>query len=237
MDGNVLRVVMRYAACGEDITLPAVRRSVQDALRRCYPTGEEAALYTEGLMELGERVCLPAGAPLCECCPVCGTCQAHALGMEEGFPRRTEKKPRTVQELTVLILSRGGQIAVRKRPPGGLLAGMWEYPNLPGHLKEKEAREAVRSLGLEPERIEALPEARHVFTHVEWRMTGYRIETDGAWEGADWLTPDEIRQHCAIPTAFRAYRRYGDGASGAFEPKTGKLIAKKPPTGRNRGEL
>ena len=48
--------------------------------------------------------------------------------------------------------------------------------------------------------------ATHVFTHVEWRMTGYLIETAEPDPAFLWATAEEIRQNFAIPSAFKAFR-------------------------------
>ena len=84
VDGNVLRVLSRLLENGGDVLSPAVKKSVTTLLREHYPRGEAAALTTEGLMELGETVCIPNGAPKCELCPWQSLCRAHQNGTEEN---------------------------------------------------------------------------------------------------------------------------------------------------------
>ena len=79
------------------------------------------------------------------------------------------------KERTVLVIQDGSCTAIRKRPPKGLLAGLYELPNTEGYLNREEALEYVKELGAEPLYIEELPEARHIFSHIEWRMKAYRI--------------------------------------------------------------
>ena len=207
VDGNVLRVVSRVLACPDDIASPAVKRAVTELLRAHYPAGEDAALLTEGIMELGETVCLPNGVPRCDVCPLRGLCGAHRAGTELSFPVRAAKKPRRTEEKTVFLLRCGGRWAVRKRPAGGLLAGLWEFPNTEGSLSAEEALEAVDALDISPEWIEACGSAKHIFTHVEWHMTGYRIEAGAAPDRFVWRTPEEIRESYSVPTALRFYER------------------------------
>ena len=85
VDGNVLRVMTRVLACGDDIAAPATRRAVTELLRAHYPSGDSAALLTEGIMELGETVCLPNGIP--------GS--ASLTGREKSSPTRSrpQKSP------------------------------------------------------------------------------------------------------------------------------------------------
>lgn len=210
VDGNVLRVLARLAASSEDVMLPAVRKAAASALRNCYPAGKRAGLLTQGLMELGEVICIPNGRPRCESCPVQALCLAHKCGREEDYPVRTEKKPRRAEQLTVLLAERRGRFAVRKRPPDGLLAGMWEFPSFPGTMTAQEAEQAARSLGLEP--VVAVPagKGKHIFTHVEWNMIAYRVCCAESFQGAEellWLTPEEIREQYALPTAFRRWQK------------------------------
>ena len=206
VDGNVLRVLMRLLACGDDVLSQKTKSRVSDLLRAVYPSGEEAALLTEGLMELGETVCLPNGEPRCEACPLRGLCLARREGCAAELPRRSPKKERRIEEKTVLLLCCGGRFALRRRASNGLLAGMWEFPNLPGTLDETAARAALADLGLFPQDIRPCGESKHVFTHVEWRMTGYYADIPAESGDYVWKTPDEIRSGLAVPTAFKAYQ-------------------------------
>ena len=96
MDGNVLRVLMRVTACGDDVLSQKTKSRVADALRGIYPSGEDAGLLTEGLMELGETLCLPNGEPRCDGCPLRELCLARAEGLTAELPRRRAKKERRI---------------------------------------------------------------------------------------------------------------------------------------------
>ena len=201
VDGNVLRVLTRLLASGEDITQQATKRRFTELLRSHYPEGSAAALLTEGIMELGETVCVPNGLPRCDSCPVRSLCAAHHGGEELSYPVKAAKKARRVEEKTVLLLRCGGRYAIRKRPGTGLLAGLWEFPNLEGNLSPETLRElypgcTVRSAG----------SAKHIFTHVEWHMAGYFLECGNELPGYVWKTPEEIGEAYSLPTAFRTYQ-------------------------------
>ena len=207
VDGNVLRVVMRLLARGDDIADPRVRKDIASLLRRFYPTGQDASLLTEGLMELGEVICLPNGTPLCAQCPLCSLCLAHESGREADYPVRSARKERRVEEKTVLLLQCGNRFAVRKRPGKGLLAGLWEFPNLAGTLDAASARQAAEAMGISVRNIMPCGDAKHIFTHVEWQMTGYLVSCAQAAERFLWLTPEEIDAAYPVPTAFRAWQK------------------------------
>ena len=207
VDGNVLRVMTRLLARADDVMLPKTRADMAALLRAHYPRGEAAGLLTEGIMELGETVCLPNAAPKCGLCPLNTLCRACLRGETERYPVRSPKKERRMEERTVLLLRCGDRYAVRKREGKGLLAGLWEFPNVPGALDEAGARDAVRALGAEALSVEPCGEARHVFTHVEWHMRGYRVELQKELPGFLWKAPAEIKTDCPIPTALRYYQR------------------------------
>ena len=94
-------------------------------------------------------------------------------------PVKKAKKERRVEEKTVFLLMRDGKIALRKRPKTGLLAGLWEFPNVEGTLDETAAGAAVEAVGLSVIDWQSRLTAKHIFTHVEWRMTGYALTVRG----------------------------------------------------------
>ena len=53
------------------------------------------------------------------------------------LPVRKKPKERRIENRTILVIQDGDKVAVRKRPSRGLLAGMYEFPNLEGHLEEE----------------------------------------------------------------------------------------------------
>ena len=201
VDGNVLRVLSRLLENGGDVLSPAVKKSVTTLLREHYPRGEAAALTTEGLMELGETVCIPNGAPKCEPCPWQSLCRAHQNGTEENYPVKAPPRPRRIEERSVLLLRWGDRWAIRQREKKGLLAGLWEFPNEPGAVTEEE----LRARFPQAERIAPCGRARHVFTHVEWRMEGWRLDLKRPLPGLTWEAAAEIRSRYSIPTALKAY--------------------------------
>ena len=209
VDGNVLRVISRLLESREDILKQSVKRSMEQMLTRLMPR-DRAAQYNQALMEIGALVCVPNGAPHCEECPLKGLCLAFRHGSTGEIPVKTPKKPRTLEEKTVLAVEQDGKILIRKRPGRGLLAGLYELPNLEGY---KEPEEILSYLGCSEELtvcIEPLPAAKHIFSHVEWHMKGYYIrlkkDVEIRCEG-QFYTREEIRAERALPNAFQAYTK------------------------------
>ena len=152
VDGNLLRVAARVSGCGEDIMDAKVRRLFRQRLDAAIDANRPGA-YNQAMMDLGATVCLPNGAPKCEICPARTVCEAYKNGLTEVLPVRAKKKSRRVEERTVLLLFQGRKVALRKRPDTGLLAGLWEYPNLPESLDEAGALLALAQMGLSAESI------------------------------------------------------------------------------------
>ena len=205
VDGNVLRVLSRVCESREDIQRQAIRREAEEALTAGMPN--DPGTFNEALMELGETICLPGHAPLCETCPLSSVCQGRKNGIAGELPVRAEKKPRRIEEKTILLLVHDGKVGVRKRPEAGLLAGMYEFPALEGKLTVEEVflrigkEYAIRT---EYPPIE-LGEARHIFTHVEWRMTGYLFMAEET-KGLVFATAENLSDKYALPGAFQFYK-------------------------------
>ena len=155
-------------------------------------------------MELGATVCLPNGAPLCGRCPAKDFCAARLQDRIGELPVKAPKKPRRVEERTVWLIFRGGRVALRRRPSQGLLAGLWEFPNVPGTLDEHAAAQALSAWSLTPVDWHKKIEAKHVFTHVEWHMTGYLLTVSGKAEPFTWVDREAL-EALAVPSAFAKY--------------------------------
>ena len=206
VDGNVLRVVMRLTDCHDDIADPKVKKAVRAQVQAVMPeTAEDIRVFNQATMELGATVCAPNGPPRCLECPARDFCLGRLRGTAEDLPVKGAKKPRRVEERTVFLLLRQGQVALRKRPKTGLLAGLWEFPNAEGTLDEAAASAVVESWGLTPKQWESRLTAKHIFTHVEWHMTGYTLEVAGDGP-ADftWTDAGGLKER-AVPSAFARY--------------------------------
>ena len=201
VDGNVLRVVSRVAGDEEDITLPATKKRMGQALQEIIPTAMPGA-FNQAMMELGATVCLPNGAPLCDRCPAAGFCAALAQDKIDVLPVKAPKKARRVEERTVYLIFHEGRVALRRRPEKGLLAGLWEYPNEPA-----EKTGILESWGIVPASQRWGGTGKHIFTHIEWHMTARLVqaETEELPEGWVWAGGSDLRQIYAVPNAFQSF--------------------------------
>lgn len=209
VDGNVLRVLARLQGDSRDIAQQSVKRQIEEELVAAMP-GERAGDFNQALMELGAMVCVPNGEPHCAQCPWEKLCVAHQRKEETAYPCKTAKKARKIEDKTVLIIRDHNQCVLQKRPNKGLLAGMYEFPCLEGHLTDKQVLHYLNKEGLSVLQIESLQASKHIFTHKEWHMIGYLVRVDELAEKKNrkeliFVEPEEVRDKYAIPSAYKAY--------------------------------
>lgn len=213
VDGNVLRVISRVTGDDSDIMKQSVRKNMEQRLFSLMENAEELipGVFNQGLMELGAMVCVPNGKPHCENCPWEAMCVARRQDLIDVLPVKNTQKKRRIEEMTVLLIRDGEKIVLHKRPKKGLLAGLYELPNLSGYQEKEAILSYVESLGFLPLRIKPVGEAKHIFSHVEWHMKGYMVFV-GEMEPkpGEWLLVDveEARNSYAIPAAFSKYAEY-----------------------------
>ncbi len=205
VDGNVLRVYSRLLADDANIDLQMTKKRITRRLQETYPR-KNPGIATQALMELGATVCVPNGAPRCDVCPVAEICQAREQDTWRNLPVRSEKKKRKIVEKTVFILLTEDTVALHKRSASGLLAGMWEFPNVDEKLGKQEAVTQVTGWQADPVDLLMQTSYTHIFSHVEWHMTAYYIrcrKTNKKWK---WVTKESLDETYALPSAFRPFR-------------------------------
>ena len=153
-------------------------------------------------MELGATICGPNRAPDCENCPCSHLCRGYQTGVAAQLPVKTPKKGRRIEEKTVFILSCEGKFALCKRPEKGLLAGLWQLPEVADIL---ELPQAIEALGLTVKEVYRQVEKNHIFTHIEWKMRCFYLEISEQNEIFTWLSPERIEAEAALPTAYRQF--------------------------------
>ena len=240
VDGNVLRVISRVLASFKDIALPQTRTWMEGLLKKTMDQ-EQPGLFNQGLFEVGALVC--TRSPDCGACPLAAVCAASKKDLCREIPVKSGKKARRIEERTVLVVRGRGTarpgtagetedpnpagtadgreevmevVALKKRPPKGLLASLYEFPNIEGKLSLAPESVAARALlsqiiGVAEERvgkIRLLGEAEHVFSHVEWHMVGYEVWVEGSLPPTFiWADICKLEGKYPLPSAFLAYRK------------------------------
>lgn len=210
VDGNVLRVYSRFFEDGRDIGKEKTKRDIENRLNEIMPRGRSGD-FNQGMMELGALVCVPNGAPKCERCPIREHCLSYKNGSWESYPYKEAKKARRVEEKTILLLCRDQKVLIRKRDNKGLLAGLYEFPNMDGHQTKRQVLEYVKKMGLHPLQMKEVGEGKHIFSHVEWHMKGFEIKIDEIQEIPQdclFINRRDLVETYSIPSAFGVYRTY-----------------------------
>lgn len=205
VDGNVLRVVSRITENFANVLSPAVKKQMAEALTAVYPTGEKAYTFNQSLMELGAtglsaRRCAKVYG-LSAMPVVSGSCQRQ-LGCAAA---ESSQKQRRIEEKTVFVLQCGPHIAVQKRPASGLLAGLWQFPNIEGNLDTQKALDQAAAWDVKPTAIEKVVQGKHIFTHIQWHMTCYYLQCEKPNDSFFWADAAMLQEQIALPTAFKQF--------------------------------
>lgn len=241
VDGNVLRVMSRITCNEEDIAKESTKKKLKEdlintlqekSILQCRDEqqdrpeepveGNVYGDFNQSLMELGATVCLPNGKPLCEQCPVMHLCKAFHTGREQELPVKSAAKARRIEHRRVYLITWEGKVLLHRREKKGLLAGLWEFPNV---LVEQEKTTVNQGKEGLPETTEAFGSkelfgnsalaelfsgaqlrligktkpAKHIFSHVEWHMEGIKLEvqTVGDMDARESANATETRENPA----------------------------------------
>jgi A/G-specific adenine glycosylase len=207
VDGNIERVMARLFAVEDP--LPDAKPQLK-ALAERFVTDERPGDWAQALMDLGATICRPK-APLCERCPVAGDCRALAAGDPETWPRRRRKTDRPRRFGVAYVIRRGGEVALVRRPPKGLLGGMLALPTSDWTATPAPAE----SGGWREGEWRDLGEIEHTFTHFALTLRVFETETQAAPADVEWLTFDSAQ--AAMPSVFaKALRQSLRGAGRLF---------------------
>ena len=211
VDGNVLRVFSRLYNDPAAVTEPAVKKAFTARVMEHQPP-DAPGDYNQALMELGALVCVPNGAPLCEKCPLAHLCAARAAGTALELPHKAAPKPRRTEPVTLALLESPAGFLLQQRPQKGLLAGLWQPVLWEGEaLATGEVLARLQAMGVDTGTAapEALPAAKHIFSHIEWHMNGIllHVPAQDAPAGCVWASREALQAEYTLPGAFKAYRK------------------------------
>lgn len=198
LDGNQARVLSRVLAWEPPLKTPFdLLEPALELISRDRP-GD----YNQALMDLGAMICLPK-QPKCGLCPVSGWCKAHRADAAEAYPRKSAPAAKKQQDWTILVLYANGLPLVHRRHVG-LLGGLYEFVAVEGHPGRDALPDILAKRGFSGVRdLAPLPDAKHIFTHLVWRMRGWRGICD-AFPG-DYFPAADI-DALAFPKALKVYR-------------------------------
>ncbi len=220
VDGNIIRVLTRLYNIEDDITQSATRRKLWNLAGEIVPAGR-AALWNEGLMELGRQICTPRN-PDCEICPLAGHCEAHRLNIQHERPVRSARKTVPHVDVTAAVIREdGGKLLIAQRREDAMLGGLWEFPG--GKREKGESledclrREICEELGIEIAVEAQVTTIRHAYTHFKITLHVFECRrTNGEPQAVDcadwaWVTLDEVDRYAFPVTDQKIIATLRDG--------------------------
>ena len=214
VDGNVARVLARLLDLTLDVTSPAGQRLLWSE-SAALVAGPSPGDLNQALMELGALVCTP-GAPRCPLCPLRRQCRGLAAGVASALPVKAAKAAPREVEAVAALLSRGARVLAVRRPPRGLLGGLWELPGGELAAHEAPARGLTRMLreriGLAPRHAIRVGVVKHGFTHRTLRLHVFRADAAAgrvrlhAFDAHRWLEPAALGE---LPLSALAKKALG----------------------------
>jgi len=194
VDANVRRVFARLFDVDTPLGTAVTEKRLRSLAEMHLPPGSAGA-YNQALMDLGALVCTPR-TPQCAACPLEDRCRAHIRGVEQARPVRPARTKKPHYRVAAAVIWREGRVLLARRPEGGLLGGLWEFPG--GKLQAGETypaalrREIREELAAEVEIGAALGTYRHAFTHFRITLRAYscRLQPGSA--------PPQALEHSAI---------------------------------------
>ena len=208
LESNGIRVAARWTLERGDVRAAPVRARLERTLA-VWLDGRPAGSFNEAIMELGETVCLPR-RPRCEICPVARRCGARRSLPDPGeLPRRSRRSARPhLRASLVVLVDRRGRWFVQRRPPTGLLGGLWEFPGgkiEPGETAKEAARRELREeTGFRVSRLDPIGVVRHAYSHftVELHVFRKTLGSPAPRPASEqkWVTPREL-ERLPVPKA------------------------------------
>ncbi|SDH43312.1 A/G-specific DNA-adenine glycosylase [Alteribacillus persepolensis] len=208
VDGNVMRVFSRILLSREDIGKAKTRKKFESLLP-AFLNDAKPSQFNQAVMELGALVCTPT-SPGCLLCPVQYHCMARAEGVQEELPVKEKKKAPAKKEMAAVILcDQQGKTLFHQRGESGLLARLWEYPNVEtkqkGEQKDTLSQFLKNTYGVQAKIGNKVQKVQHVFSHLIWNITVYEGMIEEAPEHSQdckWLTLEEAQKY-AFPVSHQ----------------------------------
>ena len=203
LDGNVRRVFARCFGIDGYPGIKAVSERLWAIADQLLPEKDVQA-YTQGLMDLGAKVCART-RPRCSDCPLSQRCVARLQDRIGSLPTPRPRKERPRRSTVMLILERDGEVMLEKRPAPGIWGGLWSFPEIDAidsveHICRTRFGVDIKSTGL-------MTPLEHGFTHFSLSIAPLRCRVTQRQPhvespGRRWVQLDDATAY-AIPVPVR----------------------------------
>ena len=214
LDGNVQRVLTRYFGITEPVDTTQGRKLLR-ALADEMLDRQRPALYNQAIMDFGALQCKPSG-PLCQTCPLAGTCQALQAHLVDKLPVKSRRTVVRNRYLTYIYVRReDGCTLLHRRGSGDIWQGLFEFPLIESDapLSTAEVERTLSNSLLKDENKKYLfkgdmeglslitQNVLHVLTHQRLYADLYCLTLSSAdWQfsGFEWVKESELDSY-ALP--------------------------------------
>ncbi len=173
LDGNIRRVLARVFDVREPADTVRGMNLLWKIAGEQLPKGR-AGDYNQALMDLGATICVP-GEPRCPICPLNALCESRKRGVQAKRPVMSAKKHVPRHMLAAAVVFRRGRVLLAQRPSPGLLAGMWEFPNVRvDHSGRRFAGRLRRAYGIAVKCGQSLGVLQHSYSHFHAEVHVFR---------------------------------------------------------------
>jgi A/G-specific adenine glycosylase len=176
LDGNIKRLFSRLFDISTPIQASQTVKELWQISEDLLPEHDPGE-FNQALMEMGALVCLPKH-PNCAACPLKSVCLANQQNLQDLRPVRDGKSPLPHLQVTAAVIEKNGKMLLAKRPAGGLLGGLWEFPGGKQEGNETLPETLIREIDEELAAViqvgEYLGRYDHAYTHYKITLHAYQ---------------------------------------------------------------
>lgn len=203
VDGNVERVFCRLFNL-QVVPDPKWKKAFQELGDSIIPA-DAPSDFNQGLMELGQSVCLKQN-PKCDICPVQAFCAAYAQGTQSLAP--AAKKAMVFEELRIhlFILEQRGRLGLlERRSSARFLKGNWSFPSA---IETKDRSLAWETAEIPTASAKALGSIKHSITKHKIEVLVSELPYSGDLSGLRWVNADQIEENLVSNMDRKALQLY-----------------------------
>ncbi len=189
LDGNAKRVLSRlFAISGRKTRTERLLWRISESL---IPKGRSNP-FNQALMDLGSMLCTPK-EPQCPHCPLQNNCKGKVLGNPEKYPTKEIKKRVPHIDAISAVVQKDGKVLLNRRPPKGLLGGLWEFPNW--EIKDKRTSRLrlrlrnyiKKDIGMNVKVKEFIGTFQQTYSHFKLTLHVYHCQALNGKEKGRWV--------------------------------------------------
>ena len=182
LDANIKRIFARLIDLEDAITSRSAKKQLVEFGKNLL-SEVDAGELNQAFMDLGSLICLPT-EPACVLCPVnqyCISCIKRTQNQRPVIKKKKESP--TYQVVAAAIQKESGVFLLAKRPKGGMLPGLWEFPGGKVEVGEDDTTALVREIHEELDTTisvgNMIGEYHHAYTHFKVIVRAFLCEMAG----------------------------------------------------------